>query len=71
MTARSYGRIVALAVRAFDDVDEADTYLRSPKQFLNGRTPLEAARTPEGAALVERQLYWISQLISGPTELRA
>ena len=52
MHVKTYGRVVTLTVRAFNDVERADAYLRSPNTALNGHTPLEALRTPAGAAIV-------------------
>ena len=59
MITPTYASVVALATTTFDTIDDAESYLRTPKGFLRGQTPMEVARKPEGAALVEAHLNWI------------
>ncbi len=58
MHVKSYGRLTVKAVRAFRDVDQAERWLKSPTRLLDGRSPLEALESAEGAAKVEKQLKW-------------
>ncbi len=58
MDLRTYGRVTVRAVEAFRDAAVAERWLKSPARFLDGRSPLQALKTPEGAIKVERQLSW-------------
>jgi putative toxin-antitoxin system antitoxin component (TIGR02293 family) len=49
-------RIQALAEDVFDDVGKANRWLREGLGVLDGRPPLELARTESGARLVEQLL---------------
>ena len=49
-------RIQALAEDVFDDVDKANRWLREPLGILDGKSPLEVARTEAGARLIEQLL---------------
>ena len=60
MHVKSYGKLTVRAVKVFGDVKQADKWLHSPTELLDGQTPLEAMRTPEGEAKVEKQLNWFS-----------
>jgi putative toxin-antitoxin system antitoxin component (TIGR02293 family) len=49
-------RIAALAEHAFGDRDRALHWLRKPKRFLGGRTPIDLLTSAEGTRLVEEKL---------------
>jgi putative toxin-antitoxin system antitoxin component (TIGR02293 family) len=49
-------RIQAMAEDVFGDVDKANRWLRQPLGVLDGRSPLEVARTDSGARLIEQIL---------------
>ncbi|MBI3766860.1 MAG: DUF2384 domain-containing protein [Deltaproteobacteria bacterium] len=49
-------RITALAERAFGDRDRALHWLRKPKRFLEGSTPIDVVTSSEGTRLVEEKL---------------
>jgi putative toxin-antitoxin system antitoxin component (TIGR02293 family) len=49
-------RIQALAEDVFGDVDKANSWLRAGLGILDGKVPLELARTEAGARLVEQIL---------------
>ena len=65
MLIKTRGRLIVMATRVFADVDQAETWLRSPNRQLNQRTPLDALSTREGARLVERQLQWYASEKAG------
>ncbi len=46
-------RVIAAAEYAWDDRESAHEWLKAPHPELNGRTPLEAARSELGARRVE------------------
>ena len=54
------GQVLVLATRAFSDIKDAENWLRSPNRQLQGKTPSEALESPEGAAIVARQLRWFA-----------
>ena len=58
MQIKTYGRVTVRPVEAFRDAALAERWLKSPARFLDGRSPLQALKTPEGAIKVERQLSW-------------
>ncbi|MDJ0947039.1 MAG: MbcA/ParS/Xre antitoxin family protein [Kiloniellales bacterium] len=58
MHVKTYGRLTVRAVRALRDVERAERWLKSPTRLLDGRSPLEALKTAEGIAKVEKQLKW-------------
>ena len=60
MRVKTYGRLTVRAVRVLRDVERAERWLKAPSRILEGRTPLEAAETAEGAARVEKQLDWFA-----------
>ena len=60
MTSKISGRLIVRSLRVFQDANRAEIWLNASNALLQGRTPLEALRTPEGAAQVERQLNWYS-----------
>lgn len=47
-------RIQALAEDVFGNVDKAHNWLRQPLKILDGKRPLEVARTETGARLIEQ-----------------
>jgi putative toxin-antitoxin system antitoxin component (TIGR02293 family) len=49
-------RIQALAEDVLGDVEKANRWLREPLGILDGRSPLEVARTDSGARLIEQIL---------------
>ena len=49
-------RIQAVAEDVFGDADKANRWLREPLGILDGRSPLEVARTDSGARLIEQIL---------------
>jgi putative toxin-antitoxin system antitoxin component (TIGR02293 family) len=49
-------RIQALAEDVFGDVQRANRWLREPLGILDGKSPLEVARTEAGARLIEQLL---------------
>ena len=49
-------RIQALAEDVFADAEKANRWLRDPLGILDGRSPLEVARTDSGARLIEQIL---------------
>ena len=49
-------RIQALAEDVFQDVDKANRWLREQLGILDGKCPLEVARTEAGARLIEQLL---------------
>ncbi len=67
---KTYGRLTVRAVRALRDVERAERWLKSPTRLLDGRSPLEALETEEGAAKVEKQLKWFVGGRSHPSERR-
>jgi len=50
-------RVVALAETLWDEPLAARAFLNRPHPLLNGRTPLDVARTELGARRVEQLLY--------------
>jgi putative toxin-antitoxin system antitoxin component (TIGR02293 family) len=49
-------RVQALAEDVFCDVAKANTWLRQPLGVLDGKCPLDVARTDAGARLIEQIL---------------
>jgi putative toxin-antitoxin system antitoxin component (TIGR02293 family) len=49
-------RIQALAEDVFQDIDKANRWLREELGILDGKSPLEVARTEAGARLIEQLL---------------
>jgi putative toxin-antitoxin system antitoxin component (TIGR02293 family) len=49
-------RMQALAENVFGDPEKANRWLRQPLGILDGRSPLEIARTDSGARLIEQIL---------------
>jgi putative toxin-antitoxin system antitoxin component (TIGR02293 family) len=49
-------RIQALAEDVFGDIEKANRWLRKPLGILDGRSPLDVARTDSGARLIEQIL---------------
>lgn len=49
-------RIQALAEDAFDDREKANKWLRQPLGLLDGRSPLEMAKTEAGGRIIEQLL---------------
>ena len=49
-------RIFDHAVRVFDGIERARTWLDEPKRRFDGRTPIEMLRTETGARMVEEFL---------------
>jgi putative toxin-antitoxin system antitoxin component (TIGR02293 family) len=49
-------RVQALAEDVFGDIDNANRWLREPLGILDGKSPLETARTESGARLIEQIL---------------
>jgi putative toxin-antitoxin system antitoxin component (TIGR02293 family) len=49
-------RIQALAEDMLGDVERANRWLREPLGILDGKSPLEVARTEAGARLIEQLL---------------
>jgi putative toxin-antitoxin system antitoxin component (TIGR02293 family) len=49
-------RIQALAEDVFGDVERANRWLCEPLGILDGKSPLEVARTEAGARLIEQLL---------------
>ncbi len=49
-------RIQALAEDVFSDAEKGNRWLRQPLGILDGKTPLEVARTDSGARVVEQLL---------------
>jgi putative toxin-antitoxin system antitoxin component (TIGR02293 family) len=49
-------RIQSLAEDVFADAGKANRWLREPLEILDGRSPLEVARTDSGARLIEQIL---------------
>jgi putative toxin-antitoxin system antitoxin component (TIGR02293 family) len=49
-------RIFDHAVKVFDGVDRARTWLNKPKKRFNNRTPIEMVRTEIGGRMVEEML---------------
>ena len=60
MLVKINGKLIVRTLQVFQSVERAETWLRSPNQMLQGLTPLEALKTEEGAARVEKQLNWYS-----------
>lgn len=54
-------RIFDQAVRVFDGIDRARTWLEEPKKRFQGRTPLTMLRTDVGGRLVEEFLIQIDE----------
>lgn len=54
-------RIFDHAVRVFDGIDRARTWLEEPKRRFDSRTPLEMLRTEIGGRLVEEFLIQIDE----------
>jgi putative toxin-antitoxin system antitoxin component (TIGR02293 family) len=50
-------RVAALAERAFGEAAAAAAWLRAPKRFLDGRSPVEALATEIGARDIEERLW--------------
>lgn len=50
-------RIVKQALELFEDRDEAQRWLSTPKEALGGLTPLQALVTNAGANKVQEMLY--------------
>jgi putative toxin-antitoxin system antitoxin component (TIGR02293 family) len=55
--AERLARIVALAVQAFGDVDEAKAWLNTPHPLLGSVRPIDVSATDLGARQVERILH--------------
>lgn len=55
--AERLARIVALAVQAFADVDEARAWLNAPHPLLGSARPIDVSATDLGARQVERILH--------------
>lgn len=53
-------RLLSLTEDTFGDADKAHHWLRQPNRALEGATPLELARTSQGARLVEDVLVRIA-----------
>jgi putative toxin-antitoxin system antitoxin component (TIGR02293 family) len=49
-------RVQVMAEDVFADADKANRWLRQPLGILDGRSPLEVARTDSGARLIEQIL---------------
>ena len=49
-------RVFDHAVRVFDGIERARTWLNEPKRRFEGRTPIEMLRTETGARMVEEFL---------------
>ena len=49
-------RFQALAEDVFQDVDKANRWFREESEILDGKCPLELARTEAGARLIEQLL---------------
>lgn len=49
-------RIQALAEDVFGDIEKANRWLREPLGILDGKPPLEVARTESGARVIEQLL---------------
>jgi putative toxin-antitoxin system antitoxin component (TIGR02293 family) len=49
-------RVQALAEDVFGDIEKANTWLRQGLGILDGKSPLEMARTESGARLIEQIL---------------
>ena len=56
--------LMARAVEALRDVEQAEHWLRSPNRLLDGKTPLEAQSSAEAAARAEKQLNWFAGTVS-------
>ena len=52
-----FQRITQQALELFEDETETQRWLSSPKEGLNGQTPLEAFATDVGSKQVEELLY--------------
>lgn len=52
-----FQRITQQALELFEDEAETQRWLSSPKEELNGQTPLEALATDSGSKQVEELLY--------------
>ena len=57
--AATLGRLALMANRVFGDWAKALRWLRKPKTFLHGLTPMQAAHTTAGSRLVEEKLVAI------------
>lgn len=60
-----FREILENAVRVIGDEENARQWLKTPKQALNGKTPLEAAKTESGAREVFRVLGRIEHGVFG------
>jgi uncharacterized protein (DUF2384 family) len=65
MTLESLNRHQLAALAVAQDVwashEDAEAFMRKPHPFLDGKTPLEASKTEEGARQVEsilRAVFW-------------
>jgi len=56
MHVKTYGKLTVQAVKVFGDTGRAEKWLSSPTHLLDGQTPLEAMKTSEGEAKVQKQL---------------
>lgn len=54
--ARNEARIRELAIRVWEDEGNAEEFLTTPHPMLDGRTPLQLAKTPEGYRRVNELL---------------
>ena len=61
-------RLTVRAVQVFGDAQRAENWLRSPNRLFQGQTPLEALKTLDGAAEVEKQLNWFAGKRAEPLE---
>ena len=68
MDVKVYGRYSVRAVEVFQDVEVAERWLKSPTRLLDGRSPLQALETAEGANKVDRQLRWFAGRRSRPAQ---
>lgn len=62
--ASTVSQVVDLAERVFGNRETAWRWLGKRKDRFGGRTPLEMAETPSGAALVEEMLYQVDEGIA-------
>lgn len=54
-------RVIELVESIWDDQDAIEQFFDTPRPELGGRTPLEAARTEEGATEVESLVRRMAQ----------
>lgn len=52
-------RVTEMAERTFGEGQAAETWMRAPKPFLDGQSPLDALRTEAGGRIVEEELLAI------------